>query len=362
MAGAMEAVARGQAQFCRAAGAPFSGRVLEAVADDLSADGPFAALLAGWADADAPALLRDAVWLRLLGGLHDLSLSGVDPALTEVFPDGGGRDVDDAELRGRLAAAAAAHRDRLVDFMGSPPQTNEVRRAVALQAGFRELARAVGGLPLATLEIGASAGLLLHWDAFAYAAEDGAWRRGPADAPLTLSTAWSGPAPADVDPRVVSREACDVAPLRAGDPATRRRLAAYVWADQADRLERLRGAVEVATARDAEVARADAAEWLPGRLRPADGVCTVLYHSVMFQYVPPAGREAILRTVLAAGAAANSRAPVAWLRLEPPADAPASPRMELTLTLWPAGGERRLAHVHPHGAFVEWLGADEAGA
>jgi hypothetical protein len=32
--------------------------------------------------------------------------------------------------------------------------------------------------------------------------------------------------------------------------------------------------------------------------------------------------------------------------------------MELRLTLWPGGAERRLARVHPHGASVEWLPID----
>ena len=360
-----EAVSRGQAMFCRSAGAPFTARVLEAVASDVTAGGPFAAVLGPWAAADGQTLLRDAVWMRVLGGLHDLSLEGAAPQLAQIYPDAGAAPVDDEELTARLLAAAHAHGERLTRFMESPPQTNEVRRAVALQAGFREIAR-VTGLPLATLEIGASAGLLLNWDAFAYAAQDGSWRRGPADAPLVLATDWSGPPPPGAEVRVVSRAACDVAPVAVSDPVQRRRLAAYIWADQADRLERLRGAIDVARARDVEVAAADAAEWLPRRLKPQAGVATVLYHSVMFQYVPPASREAILRALLTASACATPSAPVAWLRLEPPVGDMVTPVMELTLTLWPSGEERLLANVHPHGASVAWsgagLGAEQAGA
>lgn len=365
MGQAFEVVAMGQAQFCRATGAPFSARVLEAVAADVRDGGPFAALLAPWAEADPQILLRDAVWLRLLGGLHDLSLEGVEPPLTQAYPDGGGAPVDDADLAAVLARAVRTHGERLARFMDSPPQTNEVRRAVALQAGFREVARATGA-PLATLEIGASAGLLLNWDAYAYAAQDGSWRRGPADAPLTLPTDWTGPPPPDAPVRVVSRAACDVAPVDVTDPVQRRRLAAYVWADQADRLERLRGAIDVALARGVAVEAADAAAWLPERLRPQEGVATVLYHSVMFQYVPPASRETILRTLVSASAAATPTAPVAWLRLEPPIGDVITAVMELTLTLWPSGEERVLATVHPHGASVTWLereiGADQPGA
>ena len=361
MSDQFEAVSRGQAMFCRSAGAPFTARVLEAVASDVTAGGPFAAVLAPWAAADGQTLLRDAVWMRVLGGVHDLALAGEAPALAQIYPDAGDAPVDDGELKARLVAAAQAHGKRLARFMESPPQTNEVRRSVALQVGFREIAR-VTGLPLATLEIGASAGLLLNWDAFAYAAQDGSWRRGPLDAPLVLDTDWTGPPPPDADVRVISRAACDVAPVQVADPAQQRRLAAYVWADQADRLERLRGAIAVAISRGVEVDAADAAAWLPARLKPQEGVSTVLYHSVMIQYVPPASREAILRTLIAASAGATASAPVAWLRLEPPAGDTITATMELTVTLWPSGEERLLATVHPHGASVTWFGADQAGA
>ena len=56
----------------------------------------------------------------------------------------------------------------------------------------------------------------------------------------------------------------------------------------------------------------------------------------------------------AAGAAATSDSPVAWLRMEPAPDSEGYP-MELRLTLWPEGKARVLATVHPHGAWVNWL-------
>ena len=84
---AMEAL-RLQAAACDNLGSPFHGALLRRAADDLDAGGPVGALLDPWAQADLKALFDDAVPLRLLGGLHDLVLSGEDPALAaRVHPD-----------------------------------------------------------------------------------------------------------------------------------------------------------------------------------------------------------------------------------------------------------------------------------
>ena len=54
------------------------------------------------------------------------------------------------------------------------------------------------------------------------------------------------------------------------------------------------------------------------------------------------------------GAAATAEAPLAWLRMEP-APGRIVP-IELRLTLWPGGVDRRLAVVQVHGATVAWDG------
>ena len=54
------------------------------------------------------------------------------------------------------------------------------------------------------------------------------------------------------------------------------------------------------------------------------------------------------------GATATPDAPLAWLRMEP-APGRLVP-IELRLTLWPGGEERRLATVQAHGAWVNWDG------
>jgi hypothetical protein len=67
---------REQAGFCVAFGSPFTARLIEAMARDLEAGGPTAALVGDW-----PGPPRaDAVSLRLAGALHAAALSGRDAA------------------------------------------------------------------------------------------------------------------------------------------------------------------------------------------------------------------------------------------------------------------------------------------
>src|SRR6201999_190792 len=100
------------------------------------------------------------------------------------------------------------------------------------------------------------------------------------------------------------------------------------------------------------VERADAADWTAARAAPREGVATVVFHSIFWQYLPPATAAAIRAALAAPAAAATPSSQLAWLRMEPP-DGAAMP-IELRLTLWPGGEERLLALVQAHGATVDW--------
>jgi hypothetical protein len=73
----------------------------------------------------------------------------------------------------------------------------------------------------------------------------------------------------------------------------------------------------------------------------------------MWLYVPQDERQRITASMEEAGTRASAIRPLAWLRLEPPD----FEICELRLRLWPGGSDRLLARSHPHGAWVEWLGA-----
>ena len=337
-----------QSKACAYLGSAFHAELLNCAAADLEAGGAVSTLLAPWARADAKAIMAAAVPLRLLGALHDLVLSGEDPALSAVYPRIG--QATDVQAAWRQAVRAIVERQtQLARFMEHEPQTNEVRRSVCLLAGFLTIAQETG-LPLRCFEIAASAGLNLFWDHYRYSLGDVAW--GP-ESPVHLPTDWSGPLPpVEAKVAVIERAACDRRPVDLTDPIQRRRLLAYVWPDQFERLERLRAAIDLALALNIEVEAADAVEWTARTADPAPGAATVIYHSVFWQYMPPESQTALRETIEHLGAQATAQAPLAWLRMEPPPENMAG--MEVRLTLWPGGEERVLADVHPHGASVRW--------
>jgi hypothetical protein len=328
-------------------GSPFTARLIEAMAHDLEAGGPVGDLVADW-----PGHPRaDALSLRLAGALHAAALSGRDTALAAEYP--AARPGWDAEAVWSAARAFLAREHPWVaDFLRFAPQTNEVRRSIALLAGFLHLA-ARFELPLDTLEIGASAGLNLCWDRFGYRTDAWSWGL-PAAA--VIDTDWRGPPPPlGAQPRVRSRAACDLNPLDLRQPGERLRLRSYVWADQPERLARFDAAAALALDSGVRVERADAAAWLEARLpaRAADAL-TVVYHSVFLQYPPRETRARIVAAIERAGEAAP--APLAWLRLEPevvlggPRE---SVRFLLDVISWPGGERRTLATTDGHVRFVD---------
>ncbi len=332
-----------QIAWCDGNGSPFTARVLEAAWADRERGGAFAALMPGWSG-DAGA---DAVPLRLAGALHALALSERDAALAALYPP----RQEPGDLAHAVAAAMAHHCDLIAEYLAVAPQTNEIGRSAVLLPGFAAIAQATG-LPLATFEIGASAGLNQLWYRYRYRLGDMAW--GEANSEVLIRAEWQGPMPAlpaHID--VASHAACDVSPIDLHSEGAALRLMSYVWPDQHERLERLRAAIGLARRLQVHVDAADALTWAQGVLatqRP--GCATVIYHSVMWQYMPEPTRNGLRGLIEATGSHATRQAPLAWLAFEPPA---ADAHMLLTLTLWPGGERRVLAEAHPHGKWVKWI-------
>ena len=180
----------GQARSCAALGSPFMVRLMTLCAEHLT-PGPWrgrgAALLLG---AAIPPRGTARCRCASRGGLHALRLRG-DPGLAAVYPP---EAPDDAMLWGRGCRTRSGGGDTfLLDWIRSPPQTNEVGRSAVFRAAGQWLA-ARWGLPLDLCELGASAGLNLNWDR--YALHIGARRFGPEDAVVVLAPDWTGPPPA----------------------------------------------------------------------------------------------------------------------------------------------------------------------
>ncbi len=341
----IRAAFRVQADWNRRLGAGFTARVCDALAAALDGTTATGRRILGWAGDP----FADAMVLRLTGGFNALVRAGDLPGLARLYPPTA--TSDDAALGSALAAAL--HDDRLLPWLDSAPQTNEVARSGVLMPGLLTIA-AETGLPLALFELGASAGLNLRLDDYRYTL--GGADFGRADASLHFAPVWEGPPPPAAEVRVVARRGVDLNPLDPADPAQRARLLAYVWPEQAERVQRLETALACAAADPAPIDRADAADWAETHVAPVEGRATVVFHSIAFQYFPHRTQARIAAHMATQGALATATAPLAWLRYEmEQADASAPPT--LRLTLWPDGADRRLAHAHPHGASVRWLAA-----
>tara|TARA_R110002049_G_scaffold5358_7_gene37341 strand:- start:1645 stop:2691 length:1047 start_codon:yes stop_codon:yes gene_type:complete len=343
----IQAAFRAQAIHCNNLGSPFTARLCTLLADRLGESGAVAHHLANWPGTASHR--ADAVPLRLAGGLHALVLQGRESALQAAYPP---HMVDDDTLWAAIARALDRHAPFLLDWLKSPPQTNEVRRASALIPGFHLLA-SQRDLPFVTSEIGASGGLNMGWDQFALHIAAQVW--GPAGSPVQLTPDWTGPTPPRQDVQVIERAGCDLNPLDANDPADKLRLRAYLWADQPDRLTRTDGAIEVQTSFALpKVARMDALDFLRARLSAArPGAWHVIYHTIMWQYLPEAAQKAGEALIASAGARASAEAPLAWLRMEADGKGEGA---AVTLTTWPEGETRQIARADFHGRWLRWQG------
>jgi hypothetical protein len=338
-----------QAGWCRALGSPLYGALLARAAADCEAGGPTWAVLEGRED-DPPA---SALALRLAGAVHRLVLAGEAPALARHYPSAGGAPGPDEDVWRAFRRVLAGERERLRALVAEPVQTNEVGRSACLLGGFLAVARATR-LPLRLLEVGASAGLNLRFDRYRY--ESAGFAFGDPSSPVRFADVFAGPPP---DPRgplaVRSRAGCDARPVDPGTAEGRLTLRSFLWPDQAERRARLDAALEVAARVPAPVERADACGWLEARLAPEPGAATVVFHSIVLQYLGREGAARLAGLVRTAGASASDAAPLAWLRLEPVRAAAGEIGFRVLLTRWPGGAERTLAACSPHGPPVSWL-------
>lgn len=336
---------------------PLYEALLAAAIDDVGRGGPCASVLTHVDPGLDP--IADAVSLRFLGAVHRLALEGSAPALARWFPTAGGRfdpDTDGSAAGADFVDAVAEHVDELVAGLGVGVQTNEVARCATLAVGFTEVLRTCG-LPLRLLEVGASAGLNLRWDRWRYESAGTSW--GEPGAPLRFVENYTDPRPdlsAPLGPAsaVASRAGCDRSPIDATTEEGRLLLRSFVWPDQRERHARLDIAVEAATELPVAIEGVDADDWLAGQLvEPVPGVATVVFHSIVWQYLPTATRARIVALLDEAGARATPDAPLAWLRMEPGDDPTKAAELRLRTWAGSTGGatadDRLLARTGYHG-------------
>lgn len=335
-----------QAEVCGPMGSTFTAGLCSTFAANLDHGTAVGAFCLDWEGDPGPS--ADSIPLRICGGLHALVLSGRDQNLAQFYPPHRLEAPDWSHIK----SALTEHEDFLLDWMRSPPQTNEVSRSAVIWPALMTIAK-LTGKPLQLLELGASGGLNLQSSRFGY--DLGGLLCGMRDSKLQLQPDWKGPMPVMAEPEIFQRHGCDLNPLNPSDADDELRLRSYVWPDQAQRKARMDAALEIAKANPARVDREDALSWLERHVSSLpDQTCTVIYSTIAWQYLPKAARARGAELIENCGNALKGNSKdLAWLRFE--ADGK-SPGGGIHLQLWPLGCDQDLGRADFHARWVDWQG------
>ena len=338
---------RYQAVACAQLGSPMYADLLTRLHDDIRDHGVIH-LLRGHEDDPGPSALA----LRLLGAVHRLVLTGEAPDLAPFYPSVGGRwDPGGGWLA--FQAALSSHKSTVRELLGRAPQTNEVGRAAALMGGLLIAAERYEQ-PIRLFEIGASGGLNQLVDQFSYADGDHVLWGNP-QSPVRLDPAWRGVLPDTSTPvELVERLANDIEPVDATTADGRLTLLSYVWPDQVQRFERISGALRIASQMPPRVVGGPADEFVE-RITLADSTITVVWHSVMWQYLDPAEQSRIIDHLEHLCRQATRDDPLVHLRFEPMRRKPDHEHEFLVvMDCWPGVLGEIVGVGQAHGIPVEW--------
>jgi hypothetical protein len=265
-------------------------------------------------------------------------LFGAVKYLTGVMPD-----------YGSFRAFIAGHQDDLRDLMSvRSTQTNEPGRCAVLLPLLADLTQ-----PIALLEVGASAGLCLLPDRYGY--DYGGHRVGPNDSTVTFPCKPRGPVPVpEAVPEVAWRLGVDVHPLDVTNPDTGRWLSALVWAGDAEREDRLRAAINVASMNPPSVVSGDLLTETTRLAASAPPEATlVVFHSAVMPYLSPEDRTRFIDVV--------SQLPAVWVSFEglgvlPEIDARLMQESEPDSRAFVLARDGApVALASPHGRWIRWL-------
>jgi hypothetical protein len=318
------------------------GYATRSMAEDWEAGGPTRIVCRGYENAPR----RSVINLRLLAGVFRLVLTGRAPELVPFYPCLGGT-APASQAWPVMREVIGKHVEELHSALAVPPQTNEVGRSAALLAGLFDLVAASGVRRIRLLELGASAGLNLLLDHYAY--RGGSWQFGFTDSKVQFVNPIEGP----VHPEqfmITVRAGCDLHPVDANTPEGRLLLTSFVWPFDLDRHKRLSMALTVAAMHAVRIDKASASSWLPHALAADRDELPVVWHSITQMYWPDDELTAVESILSDYGS--SSRLGEVSLEYHPDGQRGAEP--ELRTRLWdpdsgPSIRERLIGTAHDHG-------------
>jgi hypothetical protein len=295
-----------QARACAALGSPFTAVLILAALSDYREGGPVEGLLDKHPEYRRPGL-------HLAGALHYLALSG-EPTLSKHYPSVGG-DGDATSAWAAARAMLARDPDPIERLFRREVQTNEPARSMPILGALLSVA-ATFDLPLRIFEIGASAGLNLRFDRYRYEGND--WHWGDIDSALVLRNRTERGRPKHLlaNLEIVERRGCDLSPIDVTVEGAGLNLQSFVWPDQAERLERLRAAIEVANHLPVTIDAESLYTWLPREAKCRAGYVTVIVHTLVEEHLSASEKAELDEMVLANAEQASPTAPLARVSME----------------------------------------------
>lgn len=292
---------------------------------------------------------RSAIPNLFFGAVHYLLMRSGHDVLAEYFPSLHKPAKSGNDLFPAFRSFCIRHKADLIGIVTTRiVQTNEVSRCAYLYPAFVLVSKLAGDVPLAMVDIGASAGLHLLWDRYAYDYGLGRVCGDPAS-PVRITCELRGETGLSLNekmPQVGARFAIDLRPVSPDNEDDLIWLDALIWPEHESRRELFHGAVEILRREKGAIAfsEGDAADILPDVLSkvPADQAACV-YQTHIWRQLRPASRLKLTETLEQFGRARK----IFFV----------SALDQLRLELFASTGHRRwtLANYEQHGRWLEWL-------
>jgi hypothetical protein len=290
-----------------------------------------------------------------LATVHFLLLNGAEHPIAEYFPDIHPEPhPPDAVLYPLFRDFCFQHQDVIKKLLATHHvQTNEVRRCACLLPSFGLAAEKAQGLPLALVEIGASAGLNLFWDCYGYDYGNGTIygnRTSLVQLTCTIRRDIRPPLP-ETFPQIIARIGIDLNPIDIRDHSAVNWLKAFIWPEHTARFELLHRAIEIARNNPPDLRKGDALKILSGvidALPPDSYPC--LYHSFVSNQMSPEERELLANIIARHGFNRN----LCSISIDL-SEKHKYPRLEMLSYINGIKEHRHLANCSGHSRWLEWL-------
>jgi hypothetical protein len=290
-----------------------------------------------------------------LAAVHFLLLNDTEHPITAYYPDMHSEPHSlDADLYPLFRDFCFQHLDEIKKLITTyHVQTNEVRRCACFLPAFSIAANKAEGLPLALLEIGASAGLNLFWDRYSYDYGNGTIY-GNRTSPVQLTCSLRGdrqPPIPERFPKIASRIGIDLNPIDIRNHSAVNWLKAFIWPEHTARFELLHRAIEIARNKPPDLRKGDALKILSGVIDalPSDSY-PCLYHSFVSNQMLPEEREHLTNIIAVYGLRRN----LCSISIDL-SEKFKYPRLEILSYANGIKESRHLANCSGHSRWLEWL-------